>query len=180
LRGGGDYEKHFLQGYSEKKIPALTNWEKISCPSIWWEKMLQISMVAGIDLTSPRRSAGLSVRLIYCWKTPQNAGNSLSELQEIKNFLPLFHAPPDPSRCLHLRLSTQLSQSPSYGLICCRMTYTYYHIVHGDGIGKKIFHITIPEKNFLPAVNHLPPPPQKLNGQRLTLVKKCLETNCSN
>jgi hypothetical protein len=55
LRGGGcDFEKIFLQGYSEqKKIPALTNWGK---------KMLQNSMVAGIDLTSPRRSAGLIFR----------------------------------------------------------------------------------------------------------------------
>jgi hypothetical protein len=31
--------------------------------------------------------SGTSVRLISCWKTPQNAGNSLSELQEIKKFL---------------------------------------------------------------------------------------------
>jgi hypothetical protein len=53
--------------------------------------MLQNSMVAGIDLTSPRRSAGLisgtSLRFISCWKTPQIAGNSLSQLQEIQNFL---------------------------------------------------------------------------------------------
>jgi hypothetical protein len=27
-----------------------------------------------------------SARLTSCWKTPQNAGNSLSELQEIQNF----------------------------------------------------------------------------------------------
>jgi hypothetical protein len=40
-------------------------------------------------------------------------------------------------------------------------------IVHGDGIGKKILHITIPEKNSLPAVNH---PPQKLNGRPLTIL----------
>jgi hypothetical protein len=33
------------------------------------------------------------------------------------------------------------------------------NIVHDDGIGKKILHITIPEKNSLPAVNHPPPPP---------------------
>ena len=62
--------------------------------------MLQNSMIAGIDLTSPRKSAGLisgtSVRLISCWKTPQNAGNSLSELQKIQN-------PPDPSRGSHIR-----------------------------------------------------------------------------
>jgi hypothetical protein len=37
----------------------------------------------------------LFIRLISCWKTPQNAGNSLSELQEIKNFL--GGMPPDPS-----------------------------------------------------------------------------------
>jgi hypothetical protein len=53
--------------------------------------MLQNSMVAGIDLTSPRRSAGLfsgtSVMLISCWKTPQSAGNSLFELQDIQTFL---------------------------------------------------------------------------------------------
>jgi hypothetical protein len=67
--------------------------------------MLQNSMVAGIDLTTPRRSAGLifragtSVRLISCWKTPQNAGNSLSE-------------PPDPSRGSRLRWPTRLSQNP--------------------------------------------------------------------
>jgi hypothetical protein len=29
----------------------------------------------------------LFIRLISCWKTPQNAGNSLSELQEIPHFL---------------------------------------------------------------------------------------------
>ena len=40
-------------------------------------------------------------------------------------------------------------------------------IVHGDGIKKNILHITIPEKNSLPAVNHPPPPPQKLNGRPL-------------
>jgi hypothetical protein len=28
----------------------------------------------------------LFIRLISCWKTPQNVGNSLSELQEIQNF----------------------------------------------------------------------------------------------
>jgi hypothetical protein len=27
------------------------------------------------------------IRLISCWKTPQNAANSLSELQEIQHFL---------------------------------------------------------------------------------------------
>jgi hypothetical protein len=34
------------------------------------------------------------------------------------------------------------------------------NIVHGNGIGRKILHITIPEKNSLPAVN--PPPPTPL------------------
>jgi hypothetical protein len=29
----------------------------------------------------------LFIRLISCWKTLQNAGNSLTELQEIQNFL---------------------------------------------------------------------------------------------
>ena len=29
----------------------------------------------------------LFIRLISCWKTPQNTGNNLSELQEIKHFL---------------------------------------------------------------------------------------------
>jgi hypothetical protein len=33
------------------------------------------------------------------------------------------------------------------------------NVVHGDRIGKKILHITIPEKNSLPAVNNPPPPP---------------------
>ena len=71
---GGDFEKNFLQGYSEqKKIPALTNWgKKYPAPVFGGKKLLQNSMVAGIDLTSPRRSAGLifrdygSVRLISC------------------------------------------------------------------------------------------------------------------
>jgi hypothetical protein len=65
----------------------------------------------------------LFIRLISCWKTPQNTGNTLSELQEIKHFL--GGMPPDPPRSLHLRWSTRLSQNPSYGLICCPMTYTY-------------------------------------------------------
>ena len=62
--GGGDCEKYFLQGYSEqKKIPTLTNWgERYPAPVFGGEKMLQNSMVAGIDLTSPRRSAGLIFR----------------------------------------------------------------------------------------------------------------------
>jgi hypothetical protein len=42
---------------------------------------------------------------------------------------------------------------------CCERVAK--NIVHGDGIGKKMLHITIPEKNSLPAVNH-PPPPSKV------------------
>jgi hypothetical protein len=33
LRGEGDFEKHFQQGYSEQKtIPALTNWGEYPAP----------------------------------------------------------------------------------------------------------------------------------------------------
>jgi hypothetical protein len=55
---------NFLQGYSEQKNTCTNKLgKKISCLSIWWgKKMLQNSMVAGIDLTSPRRSAGLIFR----------------------------------------------------------------------------------------------------------------------
>jgi hypothetical protein len=42
------------------------------------------------------RDHPLFIRLISCWKTPQHAGNSLSELQEIQNFQ--WGMPPDPSR----------------------------------------------------------------------------------
>jgi hypothetical protein len=46
-----------------KKIPALRNWgEKYPAPVFGGKKMLQNSMVAGIDFTSPRRSAGLIFR----------------------------------------------------------------------------------------------------------------------
>jgi hypothetical protein len=58
-------KKNFLQGYSEqKKIPALTNWgKKYPAPVFGGEKnVANGSMVAGIDLTSPRRSAGLIFR----------------------------------------------------------------------------------------------------------------------
>jgi hypothetical protein len=59
-------KKDILQGYSEqKKIPALTNWGKKYPAPVFGgrKKMLQNSMVAGIDLTSPRRrSAGLIFR----------------------------------------------------------------------------------------------------------------------
>jgi hypothetical protein len=40
-------------------------------------------------------------RLISCWKTPQKAGNSLSELQEIQNLL-RGGIPPDTPRGSHL------------------------------------------------------------------------------
>jgi hypothetical protein len=56
-------KKNFLQGYSKQK----NTWGKNILPQYLvgkkcWEKMLQNSMVAGIDLTSPRRSAGLIFR----------------------------------------------------------------------------------------------------------------------
>jgi hypothetical protein len=51
-------EKNFLQGYSERKNRALTNWwKKYPAPVFVGEKMLQNRMFAWIDLTSPRRSA---------------------------------------------------------------------------------------------------------------------------
>ena len=46
----------------------------------------------------------------FLLKTPQNAGNSLSELQEIQNFLGGML--PEPSRSSKLRWSTRLSQIP--------------------------------------------------------------------
>ena len=46
-------KKNFLQGYSNKKIPALTNWEKNILPQyLVGKKMLQNSMVAGISETN--------------------------------------------------------------------------------------------------------------------------------
>jgi hypothetical protein len=55
----------------------------------------------------------LFIRSISCWNTPQNAGNSLSELQEIQNFLGgCPHTPLDSS---HLRCLTLLSQNRSNG-----------------------------------------------------------------
>ena len=91
--------------------------EKISCPSIWWgKKCCKTAWLQG-SIWPVREDklvwfSGTSVRLISCWKTPQNAGHSLSELQKIQNFLG-GGMPPDPSRGLHLWWSTQLSQSPS-------------------------------------------------------------------
>ena len=58
-------KKNFLQGYSEqKKIPALTNWgKKYPAPVFGGKKnVAKQHRVAGIDLTSPRRSAGLNFR----------------------------------------------------------------------------------------------------------------------
>jgi hypothetical protein len=55
----------------------------------------------------------LFIRLISCWNTPQNAGNSLSELQEIKMFW--GGCPQTPLDDLHLRCLTRLSQSRSNG-----------------------------------------------------------------
>ena len=73
--GGGDFQKTFPArlsqkdpGYEDglfwaKKIPALINWgKKYPAPLFGGKKMLQNSMVAGINLTSPRRSAGLIFR----------------------------------------------------------------------------------------------------------------------
>jgi hypothetical protein len=62
--GVGDFEKkNSCKAILNKKIPALTNWgKKYPAPVFGGEKMLQNSMVAGIDLTSPRRSAGLIFR----------------------------------------------------------------------------------------------------------------------
>ena len=45
--GGDDFEKNFLQGYYEQKNTCTNKLGGggISCPSIWWGKMLQNSMV---------------------------------------------------------------------------------------------------------------------------------------
>jgi hypothetical protein len=66
---GGESEwvilkKKFLQGYSEQKKNTCTNklGGNILPQYLVGKKMLQNSMVAGIDLTSPRRSAGLIFR----------------------------------------------------------------------------------------------------------------------
>jgi hypothetical protein len=63
--GGGVWKKNFLQGYSEKQKNTCTNklgGEEYPALVFGGEKMLQSSMVAGIDSTSPRRSAGLIFR----------------------------------------------------------------------------------------------------------------------
>ena len=62
--GGMILNKKFLQGYSEQKtIPGLTNWgQGGNILPQYLMRILQNSMIAGIDLTSPRRSAGLIFR----------------------------------------------------------------------------------------------------------------------
>jgi hypothetical protein len=55
-------KKNSRKAILNKKIPALTNWGGNILPQYLVGKMLQNSMVAGIDLTSPRRSAGLIFR----------------------------------------------------------------------------------------------------------------------
>jgi hypothetical protein len=60
----------------------------------------------------------LFIRLISCWNTPKNAGNNLSELQEIQNFKKKKGAgacPQTPLHGSHLQWSTRLSQNASYG-----------------------------------------------------------------
>ena len=54
FEGGGRVilEKKFLQGYSEQKNTCTNKlWKKYPAPVFGGEKMLQNSMVAGIDLT---------------------------------------------------------------------------------------------------------------------------------
>jgi hypothetical protein len=61
--GGGDFEKMFLQGYSERQQNTCTGGGgKYPALVFGGEKMLQNSMVAGINSTSPRSSAGLIFR----------------------------------------------------------------------------------------------------------------------
>jgi hypothetical protein len=129
-RGGWFWKKNILQGHSEQKNTCTNKLrEKKSCPIIWWGKNVakQHGCKDRFDQSQKLDQlvwfSGTSVRLISCWKTPQSAGNSLSELHEIQNFL--GGMPPDPSRGSHLWWSTRLSQNPRYGLICCPMAHTY-------------------------------------------------------
>jgi hypothetical protein len=69
----------------------------------------------------------LSIRLISCCKTPQNAGNSLSELHEIENFL--GGCPQNPLDGSHLRCSTRLSQNPIVTGLICWYIYIYIYII---------------------------------------------------
>jgi hypothetical protein len=84
-------------GGFRKKIPALTNWGKNILPHyLVGKKCCKTAWLQGSIWLVPEDQlvwfSRTSVMLISCWKTPQNAGNSLSELQEIKNFLGR-HAP---------------------------------------------------------------------------------------
>ena len=68
-----DFEKHFRQGYSEQnKIPALTNWGK-NYPA---QYLVGKNVAKQHGCRDRFDQSGTSVRLISCWKTPQNAGNS--------------------------------------------------------------------------------------------------------
>jgi hypothetical protein len=61
--GGGDFETKFSCKAMNKKNTCTNKLrEKYPAPLFGGKKMLQNSMVAGIDLTSPRRSAGLIFR----------------------------------------------------------------------------------------------------------------------
>jgi hypothetical protein len=57
LRGGGGFEKNSLQGYSEQQ--KITGGKNILPRYLVGKKCCKTAWVAGIDLTSPRRSAGL-------------------------------------------------------------------------------------------------------------------------
>jgi hypothetical protein len=62
-------------------------WEKYPAPVFGGKKCCKTAWLQGLIWPVPEDQlvwfSGTSVRLISCWKTPQNAGNSLSELQEI-------------------------------------------------------------------------------------------------
>jgi hypothetical protein len=104
--------------------------EKISCPSIWWgKKCCKTAWLQG-SIWPVREDqlvwfSGTSARLISYWKTPQNAGNSLSELQKIQYFLGGGDMPPDH---MHPTFGGRLSclrVQVKHGLSCCPRTYTY-------------------------------------------------------
>jgi hypothetical protein len=89
--GGGDFEKKSCQAILNKNwIPVLTNWGEIILPQyLVGKNCCKTAWLQGSIWPVPEDQlvwfSGTSVRLIPCWKTPQNAGNSLSELQEIQN-----------------------------------------------------------------------------------------------
>ena len=89
----------------------------------------------------------LFIRLISCWNTPQNAGNSLSELQEIKIFW--GGCPQTPLDGSHLRCLTRLSQNRSNGPDL--LPYDVYLLVKPC-----IYMLVSPG----PPRNMSPPPPQ--------------------